>query len=75
MKSTQSLKEPLIHYARSAFLPQKPQIVRSELRDSSTATAEARHVRAKCEMQLLRRNADGTGLCGRSAPFRLAYLE
>ena len=38
-------KEPLIHYARSAFLPQKAQIVRSELRDSSTATAEARHVR------------------------------
>ena len=39
------VKEPLIHYARRAFLPQKLQIVRSEPRDSSTATAEASHVR------------------------------
>ena len=34
-----------MNYARSAFLRQKLQIVRSEPRDSSTATAEARNVR------------------------------
>ena len=38
-------REPLINYARSAFLPQKLQIVRSEPSDSSTATAKASHVR------------------------------
>jgi hypothetical protein len=37
--------EPLINYARSAFLLQKLQIVRGELSDSSTATAEANNVR------------------------------
>jgi len=37
--------EPLINYARSAFLSQKLQIVLGELTDSSTATPEASNVR------------------------------
>ncbi len=44
----QETGEPLIHYARSAFLPQKQQIVRSEPRDSSTATAEASYRFSMC---------------------------
>ncbi len=38
------MKEPLIHYAQSAFPLKTPQMVRSERCDSSTATAAASHV-------------------------------